>query len=369
MKIGLVIDDSLDRTDGVQQYVLTLGEWLSSQGHEVHYVCGETKRGDLPNLHSLTRNIKLAFNQNRLSIPGWARRTDVTQLLQEPFDVLHVQMPFSPTMSGRVIRQAPSETAIVGTFHVYPAGRLAAWGTQLLATISRHSLDRFASIMSVSRPAQKFMKQSWGLSSQIVPNPVNLRQAAEEKTRSSSKDIVFLGRLVERKGAAYLLKAYAALPERENYQLIIGGSGPLEASLRQLAEQLGIIQQTRFRGFVPESEKFGLLASAQVAVFPSTGGESFGISLTEAMAAGTVVLAGDNPGYASVLQGSPDSLVKPLDTPAFSQKLQIALGDKQFRQRLYSEQQALVKQFDIKKVGPQVLAVYESALQRKQKVT
>ena len=48
LKIGLVLDDSLDKPDGVQQYVLILGKWLSSQGHDVHYLVGETKRTDLP---------------------------------------------------------------------------------------------------------------------------------------------------------------------------------------------------------------------------------------------------------------------------------------------------------------------------------
>ena len=73
MKIGLVFDDSLDSTDGVAQYVLALGDWLDDQGHEVHYLVGETHRTDLPNLHSLSRNVRVTFNGNKLGMPLPAR--------------------------------------------------------------------------------------------------------------------------------------------------------------------------------------------------------------------------------------------------------------------------------------------------------
>ena len=69
LRIGLVLDDTLDTTDGVQQYVLTLGKWLSQHGHEVHYLVGESRRDDIANIHSMARNIKVRFNRNRLSIP------------------------------------------------------------------------------------------------------------------------------------------------------------------------------------------------------------------------------------------------------------------------------------------------------------
>jgi len=47
MIIGFVLDDSLDKTDGVQQYVITLGQWFAKHDHEVHYLVGETKRNDI----------------------------------------------------------------------------------------------------------------------------------------------------------------------------------------------------------------------------------------------------------------------------------------------------------------------------------
>src|SRR3989344_2354655 len=124
MKIGFVLDDGFDRLDGVQQYMLTNGEWLNKQGHEIHYLVGETARDDIPNLHSLSKNLKVRFNKNRVSIPVRVYKKRILKLLSnEKFDVLHIQMPFSPMLSGYVVRNAPKHTAVVGTFHIAPYGK------------------------------------------------------------------------------------------------------------------------------------------------------------------------------------------------------------------------------------------------------
>ncbi|HTH72515.1 MAG TPA: glycosyltransferase family 4 protein, partial [Candidatus Pristimantibacillus sp.] len=105
LKIGLVLDDSLDKVDGVQQYVLIVGRWLTAQGHDVHYLVGETKRTDLPGMHSLARNVKVRFNKNRMAIPLPANLRAIRALLKrEQFDVLHVQVPYSPALAGRIIK-------------------------------------------------------------------------------------------------------------------------------------------------------------------------------------------------------------------------------------------------------------------------
>jgi Glycosyltransferase Family 4 len=121
MKIGFVLDDTLDSTDGVQQYVLTLGKWLKDQGHDVHYLVGATKRRDIPDVHSLSRNMSVRFNGNQMSMPLPAKKFEITALLStEKFDVLHVQVPYSPLLAHRVIMAAPPQTAIIGTFHIAP---------------------------------------------------------------------------------------------------------------------------------------------------------------------------------------------------------------------------------------------------------
>src|SRR6188474_3063449 len=119
MKIGIVGDDTLDKPDGVEQYIQTIGRWFAQEGHEVHFLVGETTRTDFPNIHSLSRNVKVRFNGNRLSIPLPANRARIRRLLaKEKFDVLYVQMPYSPFLAGRIVKAAGPKTAVVGAFHI-----------------------------------------------------------------------------------------------------------------------------------------------------------------------------------------------------------------------------------------------------------
>src|SRR5688572_10061763 len=119
LRIGFVLDDRLDKPDGVQQYVKLLGGWLSAHGHDVHYLVGESPGLKDQNIHHLGRTVKVRFNKNRMEIPLPANRRNIKKLLAEKeFDVLHVQMPYSPMLAARVIKNAAPTTSVVGTFHI-----------------------------------------------------------------------------------------------------------------------------------------------------------------------------------------------------------------------------------------------------------
>ncbi len=165
MKVALVIDDSLDRPDGVQQYVIGVGAYLASAGHDVHYVCSDASRTDLAGtLHSLVDNIPVTFNGNGLRIPRIASRRLLREFIaRERFDVIHVQMPHSPLFSARLVRQARrvqgGAVAIVGTFHILPVGRVAAVATRLLGLLLRRNLGAFDRFCAVSAPAADFARR------------------------------------------------------------------------------------------------------------------------------------------------------------------------------------------------------------------
>jgi len=376
MKIGFVLDDSLDHPDGVQQYVLTLGRWYASVGHDVHYLVGQTKRKDIKNIHSLSRNVAVRFNHNRLSIPLPTKRQRLRALLRdEQFDILHVQMPYSPFLAGRIIAAAPDKTAVVGTFHIIPYSNMERIGSRLLGWWLSRSLRRFDQVWSVSKPAQVFAQRSFGISSDILPNVVDcnaLRPTSSTKTDANkSLSIVFLGRLVPRKGCRQLLEAarnLQAQPGTPPFQVIIAGDGPLRKSLEAYCVRSDLTQIVTFRGFVSEREKAKLLSEADIAVFPSLGGESFGIVLIEAMAAGAgVVVGGDNPGYRSVLGAWPDCLVVPDDTSGFAAKLSRLLGEPQLRRRLHAAQQMAVAQYAVRVVGERLLAEYQTVVAKRRR--
>lgn len=369
MKIGIVVDDTLDKTDGVQQYVLEIGRWLTEGGHEVHYLVGETKRDDIPNIHSLSRNINVRFNGNGLTTPLPASKRAIKELLHShQFDILHVQMPYSPFMAGKIIMAAPPSTTIVGTFHILPYSTIAAAATRLLGMVQRRSLKRFTTIMATSTASSNFVRRSFKRHAHVVSNPIDLsRFHVKPQEPGKYCNIVFMGRLVPRKGAASLLQAVAALPVnvQEKIRVYIGGKGPELERLQSYVDGYGLSNIVTFAGFIPEADKVKFLSVADLAVFPSVSGESFGISLLEGMAvARGVTIGGDNPGYQTVLGAWPDLMVDPTDTLEFAEKLTDFIEHPDKRAMFHSQQRSAVLQYDIDVIGSKVLEQYEVALQR-----
>lgn len=375
MKIGFVLDDSLDSPDGVQQYVLTLGAWLVSNGHDVHYLVGETSRQDIANIHSLSRNVRVSFNKNRLSIPLPVSRKKLQRFLNEQqFDALHVQLPYSPQFAARVISAAPAQTAIVGTFHIMPYGKLQKAGARALGMLLGSSLKRFDHIVAVSPAAQSFAKSAMGISSSVVPNAVDLRRFTFGKRSNAStiKTIGFLGRLVPRKGAMELLEAVQWLKSNnllQDRQVLIGGSGPEMAKLTRYVTNNRLDKNVAFIGQVDESAKADFFASCDVVALPSLAGESFGIVVVEAIASGAgVTIGGNNPGYSFVLSETSKTLIDPRNTEGFAQLLDQMLSDDELRSSLQKKQQAHIRQFDVPVVGAQIEAIYTKAVKKHAKV-
>jgi phosphatidylinositol alpha-mannosyltransferase len=371
LSVGLVFDDSLDSNDGVSQYVKTLGAWLSQQGHRVSYLVGETKLDSWGGgkVYSLAKNQSVYFNGNKLSVPWPAKPGRIKAVLdKEKFDVLHIMMPHSPFMGQKVINNSKS-AAVVGTFHIYPANSLAKLGTSLLRLAYFGKLNKVSEVVSVSPAAQEFAAFSFKLKTTIVPNMVDISRFETNKVKAEPFRIVFLGRLVDRKGARQLIEAFSIVSKQvPQARLVIGGDGPQRPKLEALTQRLGLSEAVEFRGFIDETDKPQLLASAAIACFPSLYGESFGIVLIEAMAAGSgVVLAGDNPGYAGVMRDIPGALFNPREPTILAARILHILGDSQLFDSIHQKQASLVKKYDVSLVGAQIEELYARAIDKASK--
>jgi len=364
MKIGFVLDDTLDTADGVQQYVLLLGSWLKDHGHQVHYLTTNTGREDIENIHSLGNHVRIKFNRNvvPLVLPSSSRK--IAEVLQrEQFDLLHVQMPYGPAFGARVISLAPESTAVVGTFHIAPYSLTEKALSKVLGYWLKPTNRHFDMVMSVSQPAQKLALESFGIKSVIVPNMVDLKsfRLTGSLKVNEPPELLFLSRLVARKGCEHFIKSLSLLTIP--FRATIVGEGNQRAKLEKLTKKLKLNEKVTFVGFVSETQKRALLSKADTAVFPAIGGESFGIVLIEAMAAGScIVLAGDNPGYASVLGSLPESLILPTDHRKFARKIEKYIENPASAGKLYDAQQKLVKQYDVDVVAGQVATIYHQAI-------
>jgi phosphatidyl-myo-inositol alpha-mannosyltransferase len=300
------------------------------------------------------------FNGNRLSMPIWSSRRQIERVLQlEQPDIMHVMVPYSPFMSQRVICIAKRQAALVGSFHILPVGWLASLGARLLGLYQWRSLKSFDFFSATSPNAAKFAKKSMRINARFIPNAVDVARFGNDAKPIRSR-IVFLGRLVPRKGCRQLIEAFELLSQANtSAELIIAGDGPQRASLEQLVQTKQLSDKVKFLGFVSEEDKPRILGSASVACFPSLGGESFGVVLLEAMAAGSgVVIGGNNPGYQAVLGQRPELLFDAHNTEGFAKRLALFLNDNNKAKQIHAWQDGEIGRYDINVVGAEFEKVY-----------
>jgi len=356
----------------VQEIVKESYDELTRRGYEVVIISPHPKQGDPTNLTQRIVYIgKASDPKSPLGTVGQvstARRSEIDEILnREKFDVIHMHEPWVPLSNQQILKRITCP--VVATFH---AKLPESWVANTIKTVGRiytaPILKHIDVCVAVSEPAAEHVSAVLGRSVQIIPNAVNLKAftaATEwEPIDAGKKTLLYVGRLEERKGVTYLLKAFKKLHEKyPDTQLMIGGNGPDRAALEQQAIADGT-DAVLFLGYLEDAHKKELLQRADLFVAPATFGESFGIILIEALASGQVVVAGDNPGYRSVMKGLGDvSLVDPHDTAAFTAKLETLLYDEKLRKDYRAWASEYVKQFDYTVVTDKYEALYKQLLE------
>jgi phosphatidylinositol alpha-mannosyltransferase len=290
---------------------------------------------------------------------------------REKFDVINFHEPWAPILARQMLQQ--SDTVHVGTFHANLIDSAAAKSlVNLFLPYVKGIGEKLDLVTSVSpAPAQVLIDKDPDhrlvKNMVFIPNGINIK-AFEAKPRLAIKHpkvktILYVGRLEGRKGVKYLIRAYQDLAtKRKDVQLFIAGSGPDEEKLRMYVKENDIPRVT-FLGFITEEDKIHHLHRADVFCSPATRGESFGIVLLEAMAAGAPIVAGDNIGYLSVMKSTGAiSLVNPKDTVDFSRRLEIMAFNDDIRSVWLKWAAEYIKQFDYPKIVAQYEEAYKQAI-------
>ncbi|HKJ55536.1 MAG TPA: glycosyltransferase family 4 protein, partial [Nitriliruptoraceae bacterium] len=254
----------------------------------------------------------------------------------------------------------------VGTFHAWSDSAIAY---RLARPVARRIATSLSGRIAVSEAAATYHAAALGLRPadfQVVPNGVEVDRFANARPLDSmraSTALLFVGRLEPRKGLATLVSAFAMIKERHpDVRLFVVGEGP-QREAAQAGLPMGLRSDVVFLGRVDHDELPRLYRSADLYVSPALGGESFGIVLAEAMAAGATVVASDIPGYRSVVtDGVTGVLVAPDDPGALARELSALLDDPERARALARRGRRDVARLDWSVVAEQVRAVYVAAL-------
>jgi phosphatidylinositol alpha-mannosyltransferase len=368
MKVGLLIDDHMGRPGGVQEYVRGLGRYLQQQGHEAVVFSSGGPVGDVVRLVALGSPLNLKGSGSSTSIPVTvAAPYRLKRLLaSEKCDILHVMAPYSPTLSGRLLTHSDAAHVMTFLVAIEPGPYRTALGA--LARLQRPSLRRIHSRIAISPTAAATAQALYGGSYSIIPCGVDTNQFIPNASpmiegSDDTINLLYVGRLEQRKGVAYLIQAFARIEQQyPRVQLLIGGDGPERNALERLVAQLGLTR-VRFLGYVPAPDLPRLLAAADIFCAPATYAESFGIVLVEAFAAGLPVIAASNPGYAGLLADHPGNLlVPPADDRVLAGALAVMVEQPVFRRQVGLRNRSSASRYSWQTVGSAILDVYERLL-------
>jgi phosphatidylinositol alpha-mannosyltransferase len=362
MKIGLVCPYNIVKGGGVQEIVLATHAELSRRGHEVRIITPlprDSEVIDVPDCIFVGSSTDFRSPMRTTAqVSASADPEKIEQMLQaEKFDILHFHEPWIPVLSRQILGR--SQSVNIATFHAkIPETLMSRTVVKVVTPYLKSVLKDLHAITAVSDSAAEYVGGLTDESITIIPNGIDLaKYRAPKKVKAKNgKSILFIGRLERRKGVKYLLQAYSLLAQDDpDLKLIIAGDGPDREKLELLAEDLALPNVT-FLGFVSEALKLQLLAEADLFCSPAVFGESFGIVLLEAMATGTVSIAGNNSGYSDVMQElGAVSIVNPRDDTEFARRLQLLLTNKPLRELWQAWAAEYVQQFD----WPHVVDQYE----------
>ena len=365
MKIGIVCPYSFDVPGGVQGHVVDLARALLARGHEVSVLAPGDDGANLPPfVQTAGKALGIPYNGSvaRLQF-GPVSYARVRRWLHEgDFDVLHLHEPAAPSLSLLALKVA--DGPIVATFHTStPRSRTLSAFQPVLRPLQEKITARIA----VSALARRVQVEHAGGDAVEIPNGVDVEFFSQATPLDgyprAGGTVGFVGRFTEpRKGMAVLLDAaHRLVPDFPGLRLLVVGRGEPEV-LRRMAGP-ALAPHVELLGQVDDHGKARALRSVDVYCAPNIGGESFGMILTEAMAAGTAVVASGLDSFRRVLDdGRAGVLAPPGDVAAFAGALREVLAEPARRASLAAAAGERVMIYDWSVVVAQVLRVYETAV-------
>jgi phosphatidylinositol alpha-mannosyltransferase len=376
MKICIVTEYYYPLLGGISEHVHHSGLQLVRLGHEVWIITSNQPRREETDKYwpedspftivRLGRGCRVRSNGSVAGVTLGFRRlwTDMRAvMLRERFDIVHAHSPLVPTLPALAILAAPCPS--VATFHSSFGYYRAYW--ILRHWIQRRFLDRLAGQIAVSQSCVRALEPYFRVNARIIPNGIDVDAFSPTTPKLSKYDdgklnLLFLSRIEPRTGLDVMLGAFGIIKrQRPDVRLIVVGDGPGRAEYERSVPR-EYAHDVEFVGRVL-AERPSYYRTADVYCAPISTA-SFGMTLLEAMASGTPIVATENEGYRDLL-GPEEGVLVPYGNPqAFADAVLPLLADRDLRMRMGRAGVAKAAGYAWPKVAGQVVAFYEEILSR-----
>lgn len=362
-RIGIVCPYGWDTPGGVQSHIRDLAEYLIRQGHFVSVLAPAIEDENLPDyVTSAGRPISIPYNGAVARVLfGPIAFSRVRQWIsQGNFDLIHLHEPAIPSIS--LLACWAAEGPMVGTFHAAAKRQKVTFA---VAPFLEPVIEKLGARIAVSEAARETLTEHLDTDAIVVPNGIYAKQYRDGSldSRWTGNSIGFIGRFEEpRKGLDILVAALPAIALAiPDIKVFVAGPGDSESVLQGIDPSLR--HRFTFLGHISEGEKADFLASVGLYIAPNTGGESFGIILAEALAAGASVVASDIPAFDSLLgHGEFGTLFQSENPENLAMKAVALLRDSVARRAIAERGKAYAQEFDWDVVAEKIYDVYEMAM-------
>ncbi|NDB37383.1 MAG: glycosyltransferase family 1 protein [Actinobacteria bacterium] len=372
MKIGLISPYAWDVPGGVQAHIRDLANHYLDQGHQISVLAPASDESSIVEdfVVSAGRPVAIPYNGAVARVLfGPVAASRVRQWVAGgDFDVLHLHEPAIPSLS--LLACSIAEGPLVGTFHAAAPRQKVTFA---IAPFLEPVIEKLRARIAVSEIARETLRIHLDTDAIVIPNGISAEffgRADSNPAWKKELTIGFIGRFSEpRKGLNVLLEALPKiarfLPE---FRLLIAGPGEGLEAMESVNPALR--SRITFLGRVDDDDKASLLKSISVYVAPNTGGESFGIILTEAMAAGVPIVASNIPAFSQLLEdGKYGLLFESENASDLADKLIRILKDKELAAKYSESGLNYSARFDWKQVGEEIMNVYLHARGENERVT
>lgn len=366
LRIVQVCPYSWDVPGGVQVHVRELSGHLRQRGHDVLILAPGRRRGRRDDVWIVGRAVPVRSNGSvaRISFGPQVSSVVGRALREARPDIIHVHEPLVPSVSMHAVLQA--NAPVVGTFHSNVGReRVGSLWFRLAVPMVRPVWNRLACRIAVSEAARHSVTSRMGDGELlIVPNGVDVDRfaAARPATLPTGRHLLFVGRLEERKGFPVAIEAFARLAGLyPDLRLLVIGDGSERDAVERLSPP--VRSRVEMLGRVDDDRLASYLRAADLYLGPATGGESFGIVLAEAMAAGRPIVASDIAGYRDVARNGLEALlVQPGDPGALVGAVRRLLDDPAFAKSLGTRGAQRARDFDWASVTDRLVHVYDDVV-------
>lgn len=378
MHIGFISPYDWSYPGGVRNHILDMASELQQLGHTTHILTAATRpegRVAEPGITKLGWALPLPWNGSiaRIALSPLLIRQTRAVLEREQFDVVHLHEPLAPALPLAALHLLKGKQTIrVGTFHASAPKALSMprLAYSVAQGVLRPAFNQLTGRIAVSPAACRFISHYFPGDYQLIPNGVDLHRFSLQTNplphfTDGKLNLLYVGRIEPRKGFKYLLQALPAIRSRfPHTRLIVVGDGPQRAHYEQLVRRDGWADVV-FTGFVPAEDLPRYYASSDVFCAPSTGSESQGVILLEAMASGKAVVASNIEGYCDVIRDGIDGrLVPPCQSGALAEAICSLLAETALRKEMGWCGRKRVAEFAWPQVARRILDYYEFLLEQ-----